>query len=85
MTDPTPDDRSAERKALDEQIASEPSKSRPEIPPGAKPMPFEALMASRRRLIAVAGMVEDGVLRPLDPDVHLPEHARVIIVATQLT
>jgi hypothetical protein len=46
-------------------------------------MPIEALMASRRRPVALAGIVENGLVRPLDPAVHLPEHARVIIVATE--
>jgi hypothetical protein len=32
---------------------------------------------------AVAGVVENGLVRPLDPTVKLPEHARVIIVATE--
>jgi hypothetical protein len=80
---PSPDDRSPERKALDEQIASEPPIAWPELPPGPKPMPIEALMAQRSRPIAVAGVVENGVVRPLDPSVRLPEHARVIIVATE--
>ncbi len=46
-------------------------------------MPLEELMASRSRPIAVAGVVENGLVRPLDPAVHLPEHSRVIIVATE--
>jgi hypothetical protein len=36
-----------------------------------------------RRPVAVAGVVENGLVRPLDPTVHLPEHARVIIVASE--
>ena len=31
---------------------------------------------------AVVGVVENGLVRPLDPAVELPEHARVIIVAS---
>jgi hypothetical protein len=85
MTSPSIDDRSPERRALDEQIAAEPPIAWPEIPSGIKPMPIETLMASRRRPIAVAGIVENGLVRPLDPAVHLPEHARVIIVATEQT
>jgi hypothetical protein len=83
MIAPSPDDRSPERKALDEQIAAESPIAWPEVPAGAKPMPIEALMASRRRPIAVAGIVENGLIRPLDPTVHFAEHARVIIVATE--
>ncbi|HEY2413949.1 MAG TPA: hypothetical protein VGI40_16985 [Pirellulaceae bacterium] len=83
MVSPSIDDRSPERKALDEQIAAEPPIAWPEIPAGTKPMPIESLMATRRRPIAVAGIVENGLVRPLDPAVHLPEHARVIIVATE--
>ena len=34
------------------------------------------------RYLTVAGIVENGLVRPLDPTVKLPEHARVIIVAS---
>jgi hypothetical protein len=37
----------------------------------------------RRRPVAVAGVVENGVVRPVDPAVKLPEHSRVIIVASE--
>jgi hypothetical protein len=83
MTVPSPDDRSPESKAKDEAIANEPPVQWPDFPRGTKPKPIEALMASRGRPIAVAGIVENGLVRPLDPAVHLPEHARVIIVATE--
>jgi len=79
---PSPDDRSPERKALDERIAAEPQKSPIELPAGAVGKPVEAFLASRMRPLAVAGIVENGLVRPLDPAVHLPEHARVIIVAS---
>lgn len=36
-----------------------------------------------RRPVAVAGVVENGVVRPVDPAVRLTERARVIIVATE--
>jgi len=85
MATPSSDDRSPQRKALDEQIASDPAVAWPEVRPGTKPQPIEALMASRRRPIAVAGIVENGLVRPLDPSVHRPEQARVIIVATEPT
>jgi hypothetical protein len=45
--------------------------------------PLEAHLKAARRPIAVAVVVENGLVRPLDPAVHLPEHARVIIVAKE--
>jgi hypothetical protein len=33
--------------------------------------------------VAVVGIVENGLVRPLDPATELPEHARVIIVANE--
>jgi hypothetical protein len=36
-----------------------------------------------RRPVAVVGIVENGLIRPLDPQVHLPERSRVIIVASE--
>jgi len=33
--------------------------------------------------MAVAGVVENGLVRPLDPSVTLPERSRVIIVASE--
>jgi hypothetical protein len=33
--------------------------------------------------VAVAGIVENGLVRPLDTEVKLPEHSRVIIVASE--
>jgi hypothetical protein len=83
MTAPIPDTRTPERRAKDEQIVSEPQLPPPELPPGAAATPFEAHLKPRRRPVAVAGVVENGLVRPLDPDVKLPEHARVIIVATE--
>jgi hypothetical protein len=68
---------------MDEQIAAEPPVSWPEVAPGAKALPVEAFLAARHRPIAVVGVVQNGVVRPLDPTVHLPEQARVIIVATE--
>ena len=82
MTAPAPDDRSPQRQALDEQIASEPRLAPPDLPPGAVTSPVEGHLGSRRRPVAVAGVVENGLVRPLDPGVRLPEHARVIIVAS---
>ena len=56
----------------------------PVLSPDASVSPLEAhLKQGHRRPVAVAGVVENGLVRPLDPAVHLPEHARVIIVAAE--
>lgn len=82
MVIPAADERSAERRARDEQIAGEPHLPPPELPPGAVPGPVETHLARlRRQPLAIAGIVENGLVRPLDPAVKLPEHSRVIIVA----
>ena len=87
MSTPEADQRSASRKAKDEQIAAEPQLAAPQLPPDAAFAPIEAHLASNARRppsrpIAVAGVVENGLVRPLDPAVKLPEHSRVIIVAS---
>jgi hypothetical protein len=83
MTFPAPDDRSDQRKALDEQIASELPLPPPQIPADAVPRPLEHVMQSKRKPVAVAGIVENGVVRPLDPAIKLAERSRVIIVAQE--
>ena len=81
---PDVDTRSPQRQALDEQIAAEPLLAPPDLPPDAPTVPMEALVGRRgQRPVAVAGVVENGLVRPLDPTVRLPERARVIIVATE--
>ena len=46
-------------------------------------MSMEAALARlNRRPLALAGIVENGLVRPLDPSATLPEHARVIIVTS---
>lgn len=86
MTTPDTDERSPERRARDEQIAAEPPLPPPELPPDASGMPVEShLNRQCRHPVAVVGVVENGLVRPLDPDVKLPEHARVIIVAAEGT
>jgi hypothetical protein len=81
MPIPETDWRSPERRARDEQIAVEPRMAPPELPSDATPVPLESRL--RRRPVAVVGVVENGLVRPLDPAVKLPEHARVIIVAAE--
>jgi hypothetical protein len=83
MNLPANDDRSQTRRELDELIASEAPLPPPSLTEGAIPIPVEHYLKAPRRPFAVAGVVEKGLVRPLDPDVHLPEHARVIIVAAE--
>jgi hypothetical protein len=84
MINPAADQRSSSRQARDEQIAGEPPLPPPQLPAEAIPSPVETHLARlRRRPIAVAGVVENGMVRPLDPTVNLPEHSRVIIVASE--
>lgn len=83
MTVPGVDHRGAARRALDEQIAAEPQLAPPEVPLDAVPSPMESHLGRlRRRPLAVAGVVENGMVRFLDPAVKLPEHSRVIVVAS---
>ncbi len=79
------DQRSQERRARDERIAAEPSLAPLDLPADAAAVSVEAHLARQRRPLAVAGVVENGLVRPLDPAVKLPEHSRVIIVATDAT
>jgi len=83
MTVPTPDLRSSQRRSRDEQIASESPLPTPDLAAGVVPSPVEAHLASQRHPVAVAGVVENGLVRPLDPGVRLTERSRVIIVASE--
>ena len=84
MTTPEADHRSPERRARDEEIAAEPQMAPPELPPDAPSSPLEThLVRHGRRPVAVAGVVENGLVRPLDPAVKLRERSRVIIVASE--
>ena len=84
MTTPEIDTRSPERRARDEKIASELPLPRTDLPPGAEPKPLEHFHPrTHRRPIAVSGIVENGLVRPLDPSIHLTEHASVIIVMSE--
>lgn len=81
---PEVDTRNPDRRARDEQIAGEPQLPPLDPPPAALSSPMKAYSAPhRRRPVAVAGVVENGFIRPIDPAVKLPEHARVIIVAAE--
>lgn len=82
MTTHGVDNRSSERRARDEQIAAEAVKLPLDVPADAVPLPLEAHLEPRHRPLAFAGIVENGLVRPLDPAVKLPEHSRVIIVAS---
>jgi hypothetical protein len=81
VTTLAPDQRSPQRQAQDERIASEPPLAPLTLPAGAVPLPVEAHLARQGRPVAVVGVVENGLIRPLDPGVKLPERSRVIIVA----
>jgi hypothetical protein len=86
MTKPAADKRSAKRRARDAAIAAEPKLPIPALPPKTVFASVETHLRRRGRhpvAVAVAGVVENGVVRPLDPAVKLPEHARVIIVAAE--
>ncbi len=86
MTTPEVDLRSPERRLRDEQIAAEAPLTPLELPPDANPLPMEAHLGRHRgRPMAVAGIVENGLVRPLDTAVKLPEHSRVIIIAAEAT
>ena len=84
MSRPEIDQRSPGRRARDEQIAAESPLAPLELPADAVGSPMEAHLARQpRRPLAVAGVVENGMVRPLDPTVRLPERSRVIIVAAE--
>lgn len=78
------DDRSPERRSRDEQIAAEAPLPPLGLPPDAIPQPLETHLKQRQRQpLALLGVVENGLVRPLDPTVNLPENMRVIIVAAK--
>ena len=85
MATPEMDHRSASRRGRDEQIAAEPQLAPLQLPPQAPSSPMEShLVRKLRRPVAVAGVVENGLVRPLDPAVKLPEHSKVVIVTTEV-
>ena len=77
------DSRSPERRARDERISAEPPLPPPDLPPDTEPLSMEVHQFRRTHPIAIAGIVENGLVRPVDPGVKLPEHSRVIIVASE--
>jgi len=83
MNNPASDERSPQRRAKDERIAGEPIKPPLDLPVDAAPKPVESHLTRRSHPVAVAGVVENGLVRPLDSSVKLPEHSRVIIVASE--
>jgi hypothetical protein len=54
----------------------------PAVPPGEQPRPLEGQLRHRHP-VAVVGVVENGLVRLLDPRVRLPEQSRVIVVAAE--
>ena len=82
MASLAPDTRTPERRRQDELLAESAPLAPPALPDEAVPTAMETHQV-RRRPVAVAGVVENGLVRPLDPAVRLPEHARVIIVSTE--
>lgn len=85
MTTSQQDDRTAEQRSRDETIAAEPPLAPPEVPEDVTPVPVEEHLRRMHKPIAVPGVIENGVARPLDDTVQLPEHSRVIIIARETT
>ena len=84
MSTPDVDQRSPRRRAIDERIAAESQLDPLELPHDAPTSSMEALLGRHHRCpLAVAGVVENGLVRPLDPFITLPERSRVIIVASE--
>jgi hypothetical protein len=83
MPKPAADNRTPDRRKRDEQIAAQAPLPSAKLPPDAVPTPVEDhLVRLSRRPVALPGVVENGLIRPLDASVKLPENSRVIIVAT---
>jgi hypothetical protein len=80
--EPEKDTRSEDRKMRDEQAAAEAPKPRPLSHGAGDAKPMEAFLKAEDlpRPKAVVGVVEKGLVRPLDPGLQLPERCRVLIV-----
>jgi hypothetical protein len=85
MSQISQDDRTDERRALDEAIANGAKLPIPELAEGYPRSSMEEHLAKLYRPVAVPGVIENGVVRLLDSTISLPEHTRVIVVATQQT
>jgi hypothetical protein len=85
VTTPQQDDRTAEQRARDEALAAEPPLPPPDLPEGVTPASVEEHLRRMHKPIAVPGVIENGVARPLDDTVQLPERSRVIIIARDTT
>ena len=76
------DRRSEKRRAQDEAISAEPQLPPLDVAPGTTPSPVETFFGkARRHPVALAGIVENGVVHIVDSNFKLPEHSRVIVVA----
>jgi hypothetical protein len=84
MTTPGVDPRSPRRRAR-EQIAAEPQLAPLDLPPDAPASAVEGHLGRLRRPLAITGVVENGLIRPLDPAVKLPGRSQVISVAIEGT
>jgi hypothetical protein len=86
MTTPGVEKRSLGRRTQDEQIAAEPPLAPLELPPDAVPSSVEVHHGRHRwRPVALMGVVENGLVRPLDHTANPPERTRVIIVGFRET
>jgi hypothetical protein len=83
MAEPSTDQRSPARRALDEEIAAQAPLPPPQLPPQTAPAPMETHLARLRRPVAISGIVQNGAVYPVDPNIRLPEHTRVIIVTAE--
>ena len=84
MHTPEIDTRSAERRARDEAIAAEPHLPFLDLPDSAVPVPVEQLLARLApQPLAITGIVENGLIRPLKPAAKLVENASVIIIMSE--
>jgi len=82
MAPNTNDERNDQRRSRDEAIVAQPPLPPLDVPPNVIPTPMEShLRPARRRPVALTGVVENGLVRLLDPGAKLPERSRVIVVA----
>jgi hypothetical protein len=76
------DDRTEDQKQQDEQIASGPKNPRPELTSDVSPKPIEEFFAPEDipSPKAIVGIVENGIVKPVDSSQPLKEHSKVLIV-----